>query len=194
MPQAEQIIQLTNEYRTQQGLAPLKVNKQLSDAAQYRADDMAKTGLFSHDVATTSPNMKQAWGFMTNKGYNYQKAGENLATFYNDSKGTVDGWKNSLSHNKNLVNPDYTEIGVAVVPATRNGQQTSYVVQFFGTPKQIAEQKKEVKKVLKTNTIRVSPKKSVPIPSVLQPKFRSSQPLFMSIAKSTPITYGNPSH
>lgn len=128
----EQVIALTNQYRKEQGLPELKQSKQLTAAALARATDMAKTGSFSHVVATTSP-FNTPWTFVDKAGYDYKYAGENLATLYNDAPSMVQAWKNSPSHNKNLTSSKYSDIGVAIVPATYKGQQTSFVVQFFGS-------------------------------------------------------------
>jgi hypothetical protein len=127
----EEVINLTNQYRKSQGLPAVKMNKQLMAAATERAKDMAKTGAFSHTVATTSPNV--TWHtFIDKSGYPYQHAGENLATLFDDAPSMVTAWQNSPAHNKNLVRPDYTDIGIAVVPVNFQGKQTNFVVQFFG--------------------------------------------------------------
>jgi uncharacterized protein YkwD len=133
---ANTLVGLTNEYRKSQGLPPVKYNDTLSKAAQSRALDMAKTGSFSHSVATTTPGMQNGWGFMKKAGYDYNYAGENLAVKFDNPKQIVDSWAKSPSHKANLVKKDYTDIGIAVVPGVYKGKKTYYVVQFFGSQKQ----------------------------------------------------------
>lgn len=134
-PQA--LIELTNTYRVEQGLPPVSANSALMKAAQERANDMAKTGRFSHEVATTTPGVK--WNsFIDRAGYQYNHAGENLATLFSDAPSTMQAWKQSPLHNKNLVNPRFREVGIAMVPTTYKGQKTFFVVQVFGEPKPVA--------------------------------------------------------
>lgn len=121
-----ELIALTNQVRAEYGLAPLKENPTLSKAAQARADDMNLTGSFSHKVATTTPNVTP-WTFMDNAGVKYRRAGENLARDFKDATSTVEGWKNSPTHMKNLLQ-DYTDIGVAVVKGKKG---KSFIVQFL---------------------------------------------------------------
>lgn len=125
------IIGLTNAYRAEQGLPPLTANDVLTRAAQYRADDMAKTSNFSHRIATTTPDMTHWKGFL--KGYNYVTAGENLARGFSDPKRMLAKLKASPSHNKNLTEKNFKDIGVGIARGTKNGKPVLYVVQFFGT-------------------------------------------------------------
>lgn len=128
----QDIINQTNQYRVQSGLPALKADQSLMKAAQARARDMALTGDFSHTVATTTAS-KKPWQFMTKNGYNFEYAGENLAAHFPDATSTVEAWKNSKTHNANLVDKKYKDIGVAVVPVKEKGYDTTYVVQFFGS-------------------------------------------------------------
>lgn len=145
-------------------------------AAQARADDMALTGSFSHKVATTSPVTN--WTFMDNSGYKRLYSGENLATLFENATDTVNAWKASNSHNENLLNKNYKEIGVAIIPAVYEGKNTFHVVQFFGSqPENKKESKKEEKKTAK------SPDKAA------IPKFKALQnfPNKPTTSMSTPI-------
>ncbi len=127
----DDIITQTNQYRTAQNLPALKTDPMLMAAAAARAKDMAATGAFSHTVATTTPGVTP-WSFIHNAGYKFDHAGENLATLFNDVPSTMTAWKNSPGHNANLVNKNYSDIGVAVVPAFYQGRPTSFVIQMFG--------------------------------------------------------------
>ena len=125
----EQLLTLTNAKRQEAGLSPLALNGQLSQAAAGKAADMFAKGYWAH----TSPDGKLPWDFIVGAGYKYTVAGENLAKNFNNSSGVVDAWLASASHKENLLKPGYRDIGFAVVNGTLNGEETTLVVQMFGT-------------------------------------------------------------
>jgi hypothetical protein len=125
----EEIVRLTNVQRANQGLATLTLNSQLSAAAAQKASDMFAKGYWAH----VSPSGIQPWYFITESGYSYRYAGENLARDFTEPATIVDAWMDSPSHKENLLNAKYQDIGIAVVDGTLNGQETTLVVQLFGT-------------------------------------------------------------
>lgn len=100
----------TNMQRAKNGEQPLAINTDLSSAAQAKADDMVQGGYWSH----TSPSGKTPWTFITNSGYNYQAAGENLAYGFVNAGDTVSGWMNSAEHRANILNGSYSDVGFGV--------------------------------------------------------------------------------
>lgn len=122
----------TNDARAVLSLSPLAENELLRRAAQRKAEDMAANGYFSHE----SPDGRAPWDFMKAAGYDYLHAGENLAVHFYDSSDVVSAWMASPSHRANIVKPVYTEIGIGIAAGLYEGKQTTFVVQFFGTPKQ----------------------------------------------------------
>lgn len=128
----EQLLSLTNEKRKEAGLDPLKYNSVLSKAATAKASDM-----FAHDYwAHVSPSGKTPWDFITASGYQYRLAGENLAKNFSTSQGVMEGWMNSPTHKDNILKPGYHDIGFAIVNGKLNGEDTTLVVQMFGTTDQ----------------------------------------------------------
>jgi hypothetical protein len=125
----EQVIQLTNQERAHQGLAPLTENSLLSSAAQAKAADMFQLDYWSHN----SPTGKQPWNFIRQAGYKYRYAGENLARDFGDTPAMVAAWMASPTHRDNILSPRYQEIGIAVVDGELEGIATTLVVQMFGT-------------------------------------------------------------
>lgn len=125
----ERIIDLTNNERAKLGLAAVKQNRLLSEAARQKAADMFAFNYWAH----VSPSGRTPWSFFSDVGYRYQYAGENLARDFRDPDSIVTAWMNSPSHRENVVNPKYQEIGVAVVDGTLQGTETTLVVQLFGT-------------------------------------------------------------
>jgi hypothetical protein len=126
----EQVIELTNQKRLENGLPPLRLNQTLTQAALAKAGDMFAFNYWAH----VSPSGRDPWAFFREAGYNYLYAGENLARDFNTSEAVVEAWMNSPSHRDNLLNGRYQEIGLAVVDGTLEGVETTLVVQLFGTP------------------------------------------------------------
>lgn len=126
----EEILVLTNQERVTQGLAPLTLNSQLTEAAQQKAADMFAFDYWAH----VSPKGVDPWYFVLNAGYHYRYAGENLARDFAHSAEVVDAWMTSSTHRDNILNSKYQEIGVAVVDGVLQGRETTLLVQMFGTP------------------------------------------------------------
>lgn len=125
----DSLIELTNQERKSLGLNPLKEDPLLSQAAFLKAQDMIDLDYFGH----YSPQGKSPWDWFKVAGYQYQKAGENLAIGFLDSEEVFNAWKASPSHRANIVNSSFQDIGIAVVKGEYNGQEVTLVVQLFGT-------------------------------------------------------------
>ena len=125
----EEIIRLTNIERVSHGLSPVNPDSELSQAALQKAGDMFARDYWAH----VSPNGTQPWFFITQSGYSYRFAGENLARDFSDSGSVVSAWMASTTHRENLLNNRYQDIGVAVVDGQLDGRETTLVVQFFAT-------------------------------------------------------------
>jgi len=124
------LVNFVNQGREQAGLSSLRVNERLNQAAYLKAEDMLKNGYFYH----VSPTGVTPWYWFSEAGYNYKYAGENLAIGFVDSKEVYSAWYNSISHRDNILNPNYTEIGTAVLGGFgKNG--AIVVVQLFGSQK-----------------------------------------------------------
>jgi len=137
----EEVVRLTNQKRTEAGLAPLTYNQTLASAAYTKARDMIDRDYWAH----VAPDGTQPWKFFSDFGYRYRYAGENLARDFSNASSTVDAWMNSPTHRDNILNPKYKEIGIGVTEGDLAGVDTTIVVQFFGatyvdqTPQKVAE-------------------------------------------------------
>ncbi len=89
---------------------------------------MVENNYFEH----FSPSGTTPWDFIESAGYNYQLAGENLAMDFSTNEGVNRAWLNSPSHAKNILNPDFKNIGVAVIEGQLEGHETTLIVQMFG--------------------------------------------------------------
>jgi uncharacterized protein YkwD len=128
---ASVLINLTNKDRVAANVAELKVSPILEKAAQMKADDMAAKGYFAHNT----PEGLTPWYWFEQAGYKYKYAGENLAVNFENSEDVETAWMNSRGHFLNIINPKYTEIGIATSTGIYKGRTAIFVVQMFGTPK-----------------------------------------------------------
>ncbi len=124
------IVTLTNKDRADAGLTKLSVNPTLEIAAKLKAVDMAKNEYFAH----TSPQGLTPWHWFQQADYSFIYAGENLAVNFDDADAVERAWLNSPTHKANIMNGNYTEMGVATAEGMYKGRATTYVVELFGTP------------------------------------------------------------
>lgn len=121
------IEQFTNEARVKNGLKPLKVDVELRNSACARVDDMIKNNYWEH----TSPAGVPFGVSISRAGYNYSRAGENIAIHFDTARGTVDRWLKSPEHNKNIMG-DYKDTGVCSKAGMIMGKDQTVTVQHFG--------------------------------------------------------------
>lgn len=127
---ASVLVNLTNNNRVAANISELKVNPILEKAAQMKANDMADKSYFAHNT----PDGKTPWYWFEQAGYEYTYAGENLAVNFENSEDVETAWMNSKTHWLNIMNPKYTEIGIATSTGIYKGRQAIFVVQMFGSP------------------------------------------------------------
>lgn len=143
-----EIIGLTNNDRGSYALRPLTQNSLLALAAELKAKDMASKGYFAH----ISPDGRSPWTFISQSGYKFVYAGENLAMDFTDSIDVERAWMNSPGHRANILGANYTEIGVATSRGMYQGREVTYVVQMFGSPPFVSEITLPEKIVVDTST------------------------------------------
>ncbi len=107
----KEVIRLVNEIRAQNGLGSLTEDWQLSRVAQYKSQDMKDKGYFSH----TSPTYGSPFDMMKSFGISYRSAAENIAKGQSTPQQVVNAWMNSTGHRANILNKNYTHIGVGYV-------------------------------------------------------------------------------
>lgn len=142
----EKILSLVNQERAKTNLVPLELSSELSTAATQKAGDMFDKDYWAH----VSPTGTTPWQFITSAGYSYLYAGENLAKDFLTSEKTVAAWMNSSTHRANILKPEYTEIGLAVMNGNLQGNDTTLVVQEFGTRSKEKSQYTQVTKAKET--------------------------------------------
>lgn len=178
---AEQLIlSQTNEFRKAQEVDAVKPDANLNETAQYFADFMARTGKYGHQADGKRPSKRAG-----NHGYDYCIIAENIAYQFRSTGFStneladrlVSGWKNSPEHRKNMLDPDVTEIGVAL--ARKEGSPAYFAVQLFGRPKSKSisfEVRNESGTKVEYTVSRRGSEKSFPLPPRLRRTHRRCRP------------------
>ncbi|WHX24978.1 CAP domain-containing protein [Virgibacillus halodenitrificans] len=119
----QEVFELTNQEREKNGLAPLKVDVELSKVAREKSRDMAANNYFSHN----SPTYGSPFDMMKQFGITYRAAGENIAKGQRTPEEVVNAWMNSEGHRANILSSKYTHIGIGYVE-----QGNHWTQQFIG--------------------------------------------------------------
>ena len=126
-----QVIALTNIERQKTGLSLLKENSKLNSSAEIKAEDMLLRQYFEH----SSPSGEQVSDLAQRAGYDFIILGENLAMGnFKDDKALVHACMDSPGHRENILNPNYSEIGVSVIKGSFEGRTVWMAVQHFALP------------------------------------------------------------
>lgn len=107
----QQVVQLTNEERSKHGLQPLQIDTEVSKVAREKSRDMAANNYFAHN----SPTYGSPFDMMKQFGVDYRTAGENIAKGQRTPQQVVNAWMNSEGHRANILNGNFTHIGVGYV-------------------------------------------------------------------------------
>ena len=181
--QAQQLLADTNAQRVSAGLQPLMMNQALSQAAAQKAADMFAKNYWAH----IGPQGETPWDFIIASGYKYSVAGENLAKNFQDSAGVVTAWMNSPSHRDNMLKPSYRDVGFAVVNGKLQGEDTTLVVQMFGTPPlgTVAEVPPSKPVAIAPSPAAVPVVSPVAVQPVVQPKTQAKAVVVPPLASAT---------
>lgn len=117
-----QVVELVNEERAKEGLSPLTVDTNVQAAAMVRAKECEQ--LFSH----TRPDGSSFATALKEQNVSYRGAGENIAWGQRSPEEVMNAWMNSSGHRANIMNPNFTTIGVGYY---ENAKGTDYWCQLF---------------------------------------------------------------
>lgn len=119
---------LLSDYRKGKGLTTVAVDPMLMQVAQRQAKAMAAADSLSHTVGgrTLTARLKTA-------GFNGLRAVENVGAGYHTLAEAFSGWRDSPSHNKNMLAPGMTQMGIAAAPAP-NSKYKVYWALVLGQP------------------------------------------------------------
>lgn len=132
------VVELVNQARARGGTcatetfapsAPLTSEAALTCAARVHSLDMSTRAFFDH----VNPDGVDPFDRMSDAGYDYVAAAENIAAGQSTAEQVVDGWLASPGHCRNILNPEFTQIGVGYV-FNAASFYPYFWTQTFGTP------------------------------------------------------------
>ena len=100
-----------NEKRVAAGLKPLTMDNTLLDVARYKSNHMIQYNYFSH----TNPDGTNWTNWLKTLGYKYTATAENIAYNSYDPVELFNQWWNSSGHRQNMMNPNYTKVGIGLL-------------------------------------------------------------------------------
>ncbi len=100
---------LINRQRIERGLPRLHVSRDLNRSAQRWTDHMVRDHEFTHGTDFSAR--------ISDAGFDWSQAGENIATGFRTPAAVVRGWMRSTGHCENILDPDYRYVGTGVSAA-----------------------------------------------------------------------------
>ena len=141
-----------NQERASHGLTALHWDARLADAAQLHAQRMADTKDLSHQL----PGEPELLARLSSSGARFTSIAENIAEGP-DVEAIHDGWMHSPGHRANILNPQNTAVGIAVV----QGSKQLFAVQDFSRAVEdldLTQQEKKVSALLSAHGLHVEKK------------------------------------
>jgi uncharacterized protein YkwD len=125
------VVRGVNALRETERSAPLAIDRRLMMAAEDFAGYMARTDRYGHQVDGRRPAERAG-----KRGYDYCIVSENIAYQFSSAGFTseelaarlVRSWRSFRGHQRNLLDPDVTDTGVAIVRSDQTGHH--YAVQL----------------------------------------------------------------
>lgn len=117
-----QVLNLVNEERAKAGLSEIKLDMNVTAAANVRAKEIKQS--FSH----TRPNGDSFSTALIEQGVSFRRSGENIAWGQKTPKQVMDAWMNSEGHRANILNQNYENIGIGYY---QDANGVNYWVQLF---------------------------------------------------------------
>ena len=118
------VLAIVNDERAKAGCNPVKWNDDLATAARLHSVDMATRDYFDH----TSLDGRSPFERMEAQGYD-SPGGENIAAGQRTPESVMESWMNSPGHRANILNCDFTTLGVGI---GEGGDYGIYWTQNFG--------------------------------------------------------------
>ena len=123
------VLELTNIERARNSLQPLVWHEAASGAARAHSADMQHSGQLSH-TGSDGSNVGQR---LERVGVtDWWAWGENVAAGQTTPEAVVEAWMNSTGHRANILNPDFTHLGVGLTrQAAAPGRMPTFWTQKF---------------------------------------------------------------
>jgi uncharacterized protein YkwD len=135
---SRRVLQLTNQARARArrcgptpfaAAPPLVLNATLGHVALTYAQEMATYGYMDH----TGRDGSSPAARITRSGYRWREVGENLASGIMTPEQVIAGWLHSPDHCANLMDPLFSQMGVAFAVSSHR-EAGVYWAMEFGTP------------------------------------------------------------
>ena len=120
------VICLINQQRARRGLPRLHESRRLNRSAQGWTNEMVRHDFFSHGADFS--------GRITAVGFDWSMVGENIATGFRTPAAVVRGWMGSPGHCRNILTPNFLDVGVGVSRRGVPGGGPGTWTQDFGLP------------------------------------------------------------
>ncbi|MBQ4625792.1 MAG: CAP domain-containing protein [Clostridia bacterium] len=121
------ILKITNEYRREGGLEPFTLNTKLTEIANVRAEEIAWSGKHSH----YRPDGSHCFSIFRENGFNSGLAGENIGWGFASPEAVCQAWKDSPTNYENIMNPEFTQIGIGVAADADPEDNLCWVQHFY---------------------------------------------------------------
>lgn len=121
----QEVLDLVNQYRIQNGLEVLKPLARLQQTAKLKAKDLVENEYFAHD----SEQLGTPFEMLKANQVDYDIAGENLAGNMTPEKA-VESWMNSKTHKENILEERFNYTGICVIESPVYGKV--FVQLFIG--------------------------------------------------------------
>ncbi len=123
---AEQLVRLINLERLEAGV--VRSSAMLDEAAEQYSCEMVKHAFFGHEHPCDGSDVVTR---VESVGYDFSVVGENLAAGLWSASDILDAWLESAAHREILLDPEFSEIGVAV---RKGGPHGIYAVLILAAP------------------------------------------------------------
>lgn len=147
---------LINNFRAQNGLAPVQASVILTTSSRWMSNDMGTKNYFDH-TDSLGRDLKTR---LNSFGYS-GSMGENIAAGYQSAQDVFTGWENSPGHRANMLNPDYKAIGIGRVTVPGSTYSTYWTTDFGDTVDQVVSPTSDL--TTPTSTSRVTPPATSPV-------------------------------
>ena len=128
-----------NAIRVAHGLVPLKLNSQLTTAAEDHSSQMLADGYFAHNSFDGTPFWKRLTSYYSAAPHGVWSVGENLlwSSPDVDAVKALQLWMASPEHRQNILTARWREIGIAAIhadsaPGTYGGRPVTVITTDFG--------------------------------------------------------------
>lgn len=121
---AKAVAELINKERTASGLSELIYDDNIAYLAYMHSEDMAENGFLDH-TSSEGLTLDQR---VENFGIPFTSIAENIGSGFSSASEVVKSWLNSQLHCDNIMNPEFTRIGVGYYEGGDNGNYWTLIL------------------------------------------------------------------